>query len=108
MSGWAVVLVVQVAFALGYICGRLSHVTSSVKDSPQGFFAQNSVAMPRAASPTTAAPATKIDIDDRKIVSQINTDTLQKVTQTELGTKTAVADDINASVNKLAQLRGRA
>lgn len=107
MSGWTVVLVVQAAFALGYICGRLSHLTNSVKEAPQGFFAQNTVAKPRGTPATTATTAAKIDIDERKIVSQINTDTMQKVTHTELGTKTAVADDINASVNKLAQLKGK-
>lgn len=106
MISWEVVLGIQAAFVLGYICGRLSHLTSSVKEAPQGFFAQHPVAKSRrAADPAPAA--VKIDIDERKIVSQINTDTMQKVTQTELGTKTAVADDINVSVNKLAQLKGK-
>lgn len=106
MISWEVVIGIQTAFVLGYICGRLSHLTGSVKEAPQGFFAQHPVSKPRPVQ-AAQAPAIKIDIDERKIVSQINTDTMQKVTQTELGTKTAVADDINVSVNKLAQLKGK-
>lgn len=106
MNEWVVVLIAQAALVLGYICGRLSHLTNSVKEAPQGFFAQNPVAKPRRATEPAPAAA-QIDIDERKIVSQINTDTMQKVTQVELGTKTAVADDINVSVNKLAQLKGK-
>lgn len=106
MNEWAVVLIAQAALVLGYICGRLSHLTNSVKEAPQGFFAQNQVTKSRRQA-EPAPPAAQIDIDERKIVSQINTDTMQKVTQVEIGTKTAVADDINVSVNKLAQLKGK-
>jgi hypothetical protein len=87
-------------------CGRLSGLTKTVTPAPQGFFAQNPVAK-RAAEPVAAVPRPSVEIDERKIVSQIETDTMQKVTQIELGTKTAVADDINVSVNKLAQLKSR-
>lgn len=106
MMGWETVLVVQTAFALGYICGKLGRLTSTVKEQPQGFFAQNTVKS-RRSEPAVETPRHAVEIDERKIVSQINTDTMQKVTQTELGTKTAVADDINVSVNKLAQLKGK-
>ena len=107
MNEWAVVLIAQAALLLGYICGRLSCLTSTVKAAPQGFFAQNPANKKRRVEDTTTADNVKIDIDERKVVSQINTDTMQKVTQTELGTKTAVADDINASVSRLAQLKGK-
>lgn len=107
MNEWFVVLIAQTALVLGYICGRLSHLTRSVKEAPQGFFAQNPAAKPKLGNDAIRPVVAQIDIDDRKIVSQINTDTMQKVTQTELGTKTAVADDINVSVNKLAQLKGK-
>lgn len=66
-------------------------------NAPQGFFAK------------TGAPAqlarAAIEIDERKVVSQINTDTLQNVTQIQLGKQVVASDDINASVNKLAQLK---
>lgn len=107
MISWEIVLVVQAAFVLGYLCGRVGALTNSVKATPTGFFADNPVSKPRRSEPAPVTPAVKVDIDERKIVSQINTDTMQKVTQIELGTKTAVADDINVSVNKLSQLKGR-
>lgn len=105
MIGWETVLIAQAAFVLGYLCGKTGVVTRNVKEEPAGFFAQNAV-KPR--SPTVLGNSRQaVEIDERKIVSQINTDTMQKVTQVELGTKTAVADDINASVNRLAQLKGK-
>lgn len=106
MMGWETVLVAQAAILLGYICGKLGRLTNSVKEQPQGFFAQNTVKS-RRSEPAVETPRHAVAIDERKIVSQINTDTIQKVTQVELGTKTAVADDINASVNRLAQLKGK-
>jgi hypothetical protein len=105
MIGWDTVLIAQAAFALGYLCGKIGALTRPVKDEPKGFFAQNTV-KPRKPD-ASDSPRQAVDIDERKIVSQINTDTMQKVTQVELGTKTAVADDINASVNRLAQLKGK-
>jgi hypothetical protein len=105
MIGWETVLIAQAAFALGYLCGKSGRLTNSVKDEPKGFFAANKPKQ-RVAEPDVA-PAQKIEIDDRKIVSQISTDSIQKVTHIELGTKTAVADDINASVNRLSQLKGK-
>lgn len=107
MMGWETVLVAQAAFALGYICGKLGRLTSSVKEQPQGFFAQNPVVKPKRVQEATQPVGTKIEIDETKVVSQIDTGSIQKVTQIELGTKTAVADDINASVNRLAQLKGK-
>lgn len=107
MTDWIVVLIAQAAFILGYLCGRVGRLTSIVKEEPKGFFAQKPVNKKRAADPAVFGSPLKIDIDERKIVSQINTDTLQKVTQTDLGAKTVVTDDINASVNRLAQLKGK-
>lgn len=106
MTGWYTVLIVQAAFVLGYLCGRFGRLTNTVKEEPKGFFAQNTVKT-RRAEPTSDTPRPAVEIDERKIVSQINTDTIQKVTQVEIGTKTAVADDINASVSRLAQLKGK-
>lgn len=105
MIGWETVLIAQAAFALGYLCGKISPLTRTIKDEPKGFFATNK-AKTRTAEPEPVS-GNKIEIDERKIVSQINTDAMQKVTQVELGTKTAVADDINASVSRLSQLKGK-
>jgi hypothetical protein len=49
----------------------------------------------------------KIDIDTRTVVTKIDTDAIQKGSDVELGKTTAHEDTINASVSKLAQLKGK-
>jgi hypothetical protein len=49
----------------------------------------------------------KIDIDTRTVVTKIDTETIQKGSDIELGRTTAQEDTINSSVSKLAQLKGR-
>lgn len=49
----------------------------------------------------------KIDIDTRTVVTKIDTDSIQKGSEVELGRVTAQEDTINASVSKLAQLKGK-
>lgn len=55
----------------------------------------------------SAREKTKISIDTGKYVGDINTDTLQKTQQLELGKTTQTQDDISSSVSKLAQLKGK-
>jgi hypothetical protein len=76
----------------------LAALRGQASNAPQGFFAKTS-------SPERAHNATRIEIDERTVVSQIKTDTLQNVTQVQLGKQVVAQDDINASVNKLAQLK---
>lgn len=49
----------------------------------------------------------KIDIDTRTVVTKIDTDGIQQGSSVELGKTTAQEDTINASVSKLAQLKGK-
>jgi hypothetical protein len=49
----------------------------------------------------------KIDIDTRTVVTKIDTESIQKGSEVELGRVTAQEDTINASVSKLAQLKGK-
>mgnify|MGYP003350642188 CR=1 FL=1 len=49
----------------------------------------------------------QVSIDERKFVTDIKTDTIQKVTEIEMGKTTTQQDTINQSVSKLAQLKGR-
>lgn len=49
----------------------------------------------------------KIDIDTRTVVTKIDTETIQRGSDVELGRTTAQEDTINASVSKLAQLKGK-
>ena len=49
----------------------------------------------------------KIDIDTRTVVTKIDTDGIEKGSDAQLGKTTAQEDTINASVSKLAQLKGK-
>lgn len=78
----------------------LATLRSQANNAPQGFFAKTS-------GPARAQFSPDIQIDERKVVSRIETETLQKVTDIQLGKQVVASDDINASVNKLAQLKGK-
>lgn len=92
---------------LGYLLGRLDLLVSAVSkqqsnNEPQGFFSKNNK------KPPGPGPS-NIQIDDRKVVaaSQISTDSLQNISGATLGKSTTKKDDINSSVSKLAQLKGK-
>jgi len=99
------------AFALGYLTGRADSLYRALWDkfgsSPKtGFFAEQTQP-PRPQH--NGQPAPKISIDERKVVSEISTAGIAKsdAAASELGTKTVQSDNIDASVSKLAQLKGR-
>lgn len=99
------------AFAVGYLAGRADAIYRALRDkygpAPRaGFFAEEAPAR-RPQQPS--APGAKISIDERKVVAEINTAGIAKSAEavSELGTKTVQSDNIDASVSKLAQLKGR-
>lgn len=50
----------------------------------------------------------KIEIDDRKFISELKTDSLEKKFASELGTTTTVTDnELSANVSKLSMLKNR-
>lgn len=105
-----VCLIAAASFVLGYIAGRVDLlVVRGLGQEVGGGLLMESRAAP--ANTLRAAmkenPATKIEIDSGKYVGQISTDTLQKTQQLELGKTTHAQDDINSSVSKLAQLKGK-
>jgi hypothetical protein len=94
-----------VGVALGYLLGRLDlFYRGAASSAPPSFFRQaarsrdNDDAVDRVA---------RVSIDERKVVTDIKTDNIKKVTALELGSKTVQQDTINQSVSKLAQLKGR-
>lgn len=93
---------------LDYIYVRLREWHEGTSHIPQatGFFSQR---MDKAARQSTPAQivAEKIDIDTRTVVTEIDTKGIQKGSEVELGTTTAKQDSIDASVSRLAQLKGR-
>jgi hypothetical protein len=118
MNGLAVLFVCGVCLGVvgGYMCARLDYIYVRLREwhegasqLPQatGFFAQRMDKTARQAPPQTQIVAEKIDIDTRTVVTEINTKDIQKGSEVELGTTTATQDTINASVSRLAQLKGK-
>ena len=107
-------------FLLGYFFARLDFfytvlrrlhgvdggtlVMESRVQQPVSFFEQEKKAAKQAAVKEKLG---KIDIDMRTVVTKIDTDAIQPGSAVELGTTTAQEDTINASVSKLAQLKGK-
>lgn len=92
---------------MGYLLGRMETLLAAVRgqtnSAPQGFFAKTAGPGRQTAAQTT--PTARIEIDERKVVTDIKTDTFNKTQNIQLGKQVVAADDINASVNKLAQLK---
>ena len=102
------------AFELGYLTGRADSIYRMVREhySPApktGFFAEKAPATRARCSSESGPGNTKISIDERKFVSDINTTGIVKSVDAApaLGETQQIQDDINSSVNKLAQLKGR-
>lgn len=83
----------------GYLLGRVDNLITALRqpERPKDFFRQ------QAETPSRAG----VQIDERKVVSKIDTHSLQNVSQAALGKSTVKPDDINSSVSKLAQLKGK-
>jgi hypothetical protein len=93
-------LTVVAAFVAGYLLGRMETILAAVRGQssnvPQGFFAKTVAPRP---------PRPQIEIDERKVVTEIRTDTLSKTQDIQLGKQVVQADNLEASASKLAQLK---
>lgn len=111
------VLTLAAAFGLGYFFARLDAIYAvlrSTRGPGSGSLIMESQAAPRdfftkerradADSPVRTAP---INIDTRTVVTHINTAGIEKGSDVEMGTTTAQEDTLQASVSKLANLKGR-
>jgi hypothetical protein len=86
-------------FGLGYVLGLLRHNGAIHDTRPPSF-------LKTAAKDNQAV--THVGIDDRKYVAPINTAGLTRGDATNsIGKTTATKDDIQGSVSKLAQLKGK-
>lgn len=85
---------------LGYIAGRLDRLVVSVG----GEASAGSTSFLRS-STRTETTRKKVSIDDTKYVTDVSTDGLEALGDTELGTVTKASDDISTAANKLAQLK---
>jgi hypothetical protein len=98
-----------VGIILGYFLARLDAIytllrgqSNSAPSQPQSFFAKQ-----KRDQAEVEERMGKISIDERKFVADIKTDNIKKVTEVELGKKTQQQDNINQSVSRLAQLKGK-
>lgn len=99
-----------IGLLVGYIVGRLDFLVFLTKcsDSAAAVIPAQSAAKPRSFfDQSEAKPKAALDIDTRKFVNPVKTDDLTKAADTSLGKTTVAHDDIQASVSKLAQLKGR-
>ena len=90
-------------FAAGYLVGRVDLVICKLAQGPvsAGGFTFNRK------TDNTGKVKTDVTIDESKFVTTINTDGFSKSSDTTLGKVTEKSDDIQASVSKLAQLKGK-
>ena len=103
-----VLLCAAAAFVLGYIVARVDELRRTLRE-PR-IAAGDLPAAPvraRAAAPDVADKVARVAIDTSKIVTGINTDTITKLGDAELGTKTTTSDTINDAVSRLASLKGQ-
>jgi hypothetical protein len=100
------IIAAAIGLLIGYVVGRLDFLVFLTKCSgaaapaavkPRGFFDQ----------PDAKKATAPVDIDTRKFVNPVKTDDLTKAADTSLGKTTVAQDDIQASVSKLAQLKGK-
>lgn len=102
MSSNNVALYLVVGVLVGYLLGRIDTLIKRFRPEavarPKGFFPKQHE---RLFTPTNP----HVEINDKKYVAPIPTDTLVKTTATELGETSVSADNINQSVSKLAQLK---
>ena len=107
-----------VGLLIGYAFGRLDLIyrallgviaDRSVVEQPRDFFTTAAAEDRRArtSAQNKQSAASQIDIDDKKFVAPISTAGMENKTAAALGKTTAIADDINSSVSKLAQLKGK-
>jgi hypothetical protein len=111
---------VCIGYVAGYIVGRLDIVYGALRllvriatdatETPSTPVMQRSASSRRfstAPSDTPAPKPARVDINETKYVTPISTAGMENKATTALGKTTAVADDINSSVSKLAQLKGK-
>ena len=94
-------------YVLGYIVGRLDLIYGALRCAGLGGSDKPSTVSRDFFSQQAAAPKTKIEIDERKYVGAVKTDNLVKTSEAGIGKTTVAQDDIQASVSKLAQLKGK-
>ena len=92
----------MIGFGTGYFAGRLNTILTIFKDKEtQSFVA--AVAKDQKEQALTAKK--KVEIDDRKFVTDLSTDDMKNVEEQNLGIVVKTNDNIADATSKLAQLK---
>lgn len=83
-------------FVAGYVIGKQSS-SQGLVEAPGSFFKQQKI--------NTNTQRTNIEIDDKKFVGDIKTDTLEKKYDSLGETKTS-SENISGAINKLKNMKG--
>lgn len=102
---------VLLSFVLGYVVGRLDFIVGRLGESagaPHQSTLRSHLTRKTGAAGTGASfGSEKIDINSATVVTNIDTGGMQRSGAKELGKTTVAKDDIQSSVSKLAQLKGK-
>lgn len=88
-----VIISIIIVGLLGYLIGKINNVSNN--QAPQSFFKKNAV----------SSEHNNVSIDEKKIVTSINTQGLEKKYSSLGDTKTS-EENISSSINKLKTLKG--
>lgn len=91
---YALILTNIVLFTTGFLLGRANNTVSVVEGKPKSIFDSKK-----------DKGKTTIQIDDKKIVTNINTNDLEKK-YNQLGEQTHSTEDISSTINKLKNMKG--
>ena len=89
-------------FGTGYFMGRLDAILSIFKDKESKSFV---AAVAKDQKEQALAAKKKVEIDDRKFVTDLSTDDMKKVDEQNLGIVVKTNDNITDATSKLAQLK---
>lgn len=90
-------------FVAGYLVGRVDLIICKLAQNPASAGGFKFNRQPDSGSKVK----TSVSIDESTFVTAISTDGFSKTSETTLGKVTEKPDDIQASVSKLAQLKGK-
>ena len=95
---------------LGYLLARLDAIYTLLRQQPANTLPEPSSFFARKHDKERAVVQEKIggiSIDTSTFVTEIKTDTIQKVNDVAMGKTTTQSDTLNKSVSKLAQLKSK-
>lgn len=98
---------ILLGYVAGYVIGRLDLIYRTLRLATSFMPDATNRRVGQAPKGPQNAAVSRVEIDERKFVVPVATDNLKKTAETSIGKITTTTDDIQASVSKLAQLKGK-